>query len=53
MVAVLNEVQRYIAMRRTLNRNIAIYKYDFDLRSVQIDISSYNDMEGAVLNCAP
>jgi hypothetical protein len=26
-------VQRYIAMRRTLNRYIAIYKYDFDLRS--------------------
>ena len=53
MVAVLNELQRYIAMRRTLNRNIAIYKYDFDLRSVQIDISGYNDIEGAVLNCAP
>ena len=46
-------VQRYIAMRRTLNRCIAIYKYENDLRSVQIGISGYNDMDVAVLNCAP
>ena len=46
-------VQRYIAMRRTLNRYIAIYKYGFDLRSVQIGISGYNDIGVAVLNCAP
>jgi len=52
MVAVLNEVQRYIAMRRTLNRYIAIYKYDFGLRSARNGISGYNDIGRAVLNCA-
>ena len=52
MVAVLNEVQRYIAMRRTLNRYIAIYKYEIVLRPARIGISGYNDIGVAVLNCA-
>ena len=51
-MAVLIEMQRYIAMRRTLNRYIAIYKYEIDLRSAQIGISGYNDIGVAVLNCA-
>ena len=32
-MAVLIEMQRYIAIRRTFNRYIAIYKYDFVLAS--------------------
>ena len=53
MVAVLNEVQRYIAMRRTLNRYIPIYQYDFGLSSSRLGISGYNDTLMAVLDCAP
>jgi len=41
---VLGVVKRYIAMRRTLNRHIPIYQYDFDLRPERIGISGYNDM---------
>ena len=52
MVVVLIEMQRYIAKLRTLNRYIAIYKYDLLLESAQIGISGYNDIGVAVLNCS-
>ena len=49
---VLGVVKRYIAIRRTLNRNIPICQYDFDLRPGRIGISGYNDMLVAVVDCA-
>jgi hypothetical protein len=46
-------LQRYIAMRRTLNRYIPIYQYDFGLSLGSFGILGYNDTLRAVVDCAP